>query len=422
MKKIIIFSIAVFFILFSVLALRAEEISLSLDEVVSIALRDNPDVRLKVEDVKKAKAKINEARSALFPSLNLGAGWSDTRGLYSKDVSGFSGQAGVSQVIYAGGRVINTIKAGEDNYLATQAVLDKAKLDTVASVKQAYYTILLAEKLAGINKAIVENTREHQEFIQARYLAGQVSESESIKMRSALAGVVQAYEAALNQLESSRALLNNLLFLDNQIQIDLSGDFSYSPLEVVYDEAFLKALRSRPEIRQLEAQKNAAGKNVEIAKSGNRPQVAAAWDYYSNSRQPSTAARNQNDYNVLGVSVSWPVFDGRLTRSKVEQAIIDLKEMQLLKEKAVRDIVLELKTAYLALKDAIEKTRSVAEEVAVYKDNLSVIEEKHKSGIVSGLDLHDAQLSCSVALFGQAQADYDYLIAKARFERAVGGK
>jgi outer membrane protein len=422
MKKVIFISIAAFIFLFLSPVLRAEEISLSLDEVVSIAIRDNPDVRLKAEDVKKAKARINEARSALYPYLNLGAGWSDTRGLYSKDVSAFSASAGVSQLIYSGGRVINAIKAGEDNYLATQAVLDKTKLDTVASVQQAYYTILLADKLTGINKAIVDNTKEHQAFIQARYSSGEVSESEVIKMRSALAAVVQAYEAALNQLESARALLNNLLFLDSQIQIRLSGDFSYPPLEVVYDEAFLKALQSRPEILQLEAQKNAAQKNVEIAKSGNRPQIAAGWDYYGSSRLPTTAARNQNDYNVLGVSISWPVFDGKLTRSKVEQAIIDLKEAQLLKEKTVRDIALELKTAYLALKDAIEKTRSAAEQILVYKDNLYVIEEKHKSGIASGLDLHDAQLSCNVALFGQAQADYDYLIAKARFERAVGGK
>jgi outer membrane protein len=410
MKKLFFYPIVVFFLLFPALGLRAEEITLTLDEAVSIALRDNRDILLKSEDVKKAKAKISEARSSLFPGFSAGAGWSDIRGLYSKDVSGFSSQAGVKQVIYSGGRVVNAIKAGEDNYIATQAVLDKTKLETILSVKKAYYALLLTERFAQINKAIVENTQEHLALAQARFSSGQVSESD-----------VQVSEASLNQKESAQALLNNLLFLDKETRIKPEGQFSYEPKEIAFDSAFLKALQSRPEIRQLEAQKNSASRNIEIAKAGNRPQVSAAWDYYSSSRLATGTAKNQNDYNVLGIAVSWPIFDGQLTKSKVEQAIIDLKEAQLLKEKAVKDITLELKTVYLELKDAIEKIKALSEQANVYKDNFSVIEEKQKAGLASGLDLHDAQLSYRVALFNQVQANYDYLIAKIKFDKATGG-
>jgi len=301
-------------------------------------------------------------------------------------------------------------------------VLDKAKLETILSVKKAYYTFLLADRYGNINKAVVDNTNEHLVFIQARFSGGQASESEIIKMRSALAGVIQAYEVSLNQIESARALLNNLLVLDNDAKIKPEGQFSYKPKEIAYDEAFLKTMESRPEIRQLEAQKNAAAKNIEIARSGNRPEVSAAWDYYSSSRQTLGTAKNWNDYNILGITVSWPIFDGWQTKSKVEQAIIDLKETQLLKEKTLKDITLELKTVYLGLKDAIEKIKAVSLEAKVYQDNLSVIEEKYRSGVASELDLHDAKLSYSVALFNQFQANYDYLIAKAKFDKATGGQ
>jgi outer membrane protein len=420
-KKIIIFSATALFFLFPSLALRAQEIPLSLEEAVSIALRDNRDIRLKAEDVLKAKAKISEARSGLYPSFSVGAGWSDVRGLYSKDVSGFSGQAGVSQVIYAGGRVINAIKAGEDNYIAIQAVLDKTKLETVLNVKKAYYALLLTDRYLEINKEIVENTYEHLAFVQARFSGGQVSESDVLRMRSSLAEVIQAYQTSLNQLESAQALLNNLLFLENETRIKPEGQLSYEPKEVAFDRAFLQALQSRPEIRQMEAQKNAASRNIEIAKSGNRPQVSAAWDYYSSQHLATGTAKNQNDYNVLGIAVNWPIFDGHLTRSKVEQAIIDLKEAQLLKEKAVKDIALELKTVYLELKDSIEKIKALGEQANVYQDNLSVIEDKQKAGLASGLDLQDARLSYRVALFNQIQANYDYLIAKIKFDKATGG-
>ncbi len=96
--------------------------------------------------------------------------------------------------------------------------------------------------------------------------------------------------------------------------------------------------------------------------------------------------------------------------------------MTILKEKAVKDITLELKTVYLELKDAIEKIKAVSLEANVYQDNLSVIEEKHRSGLASELDLHDAQLSYTVALFNQVQANYDYITAKVKFDKATGGQ
>ncbi len=422
MGKTVFCLISAFFFLAFSISLRAEEISLTLDEAVSLALRDNRDILLKNEDVKIAKAKISEARAGLFPAFTVGGGWSDTRGLYSKDVSGFSSQAGVKQVIYSGGRVINSIKAGEYGYIAAEAALDKTRQGIILNVKKAFYTLFLSDKLLQLNKAIVDNAQEHLDFIAARFSAGESAESEVIGMRSSLAGVAQSYEVSVSQLDSARALLNNLLFLDKETIIKAVGEFVYEPREIAYDEAFLKALSTRPEIRQAEAQKNAAEKKIGVAKSGGRPQVSAGWDYYSNSRLAAGTTKNRNDYNLIGINVSWPIFDGKLAASKVEQAIIDLKEAQLLKEKAEKDIILELKNAYLGLKDASGKVKLAAEQIKVYKDNLSVVEEKYKAGTASELDSSDAQLSYAMALFSQIQAYYDYTIAKAEFEKATGGQ
>jgi len=46
--------------------LRAEEVVLTLDEAVAIALRDNREVLLKAQELRKAKAKIAEAQAGLF--------------------------------------------------------------------------------------------------------------------------------------------------------------------------------------------------------------------------------------------------------------------------------------------------------------------------------------------------------------------
>jgi len=159
------------FILAAPLFCKAEGISLTLDEAVTIALRDNRAVLLKAEDVKKAKYGISEAQAALFPSLTAGAGWSDTRGLYDKDVGVYTAQAGVKQILYAGGKVVNAIKVSEYSYESAQAVLDQTKQDTVYMVTRSFYTLLLAQKAAELIKQCLR-IRRNMRRLSERAIAG----------------------------------------------------------------------------------------------------------------------------------------------------------------------------------------------------------------------------------------------------------
>ena len=240
-------------------------------------------------------------------------------------------------------------------------------------------------------------------------------------MESSLNTVIEAYEATLNQVEASAAILRNLLYLDDKVKVKPANQFVYEPKAVAYDEGFLQAMKTRPEIRQYEAQEKVDKKAIEITKADNRPSIYASWDYYSRSHTSATTSKNWNDYNIIGLTFSWPIFDGWATKAKVEQAITDLKETQLTKEKAIKDIALELKNAYLDLKNAIEKIKSVQAQINLYKDTLLVIQDKYNAGIASSLDLNDASLGYEVSLFNQKQAIYDYVLAKSRFDKATGG-
>jgi len=401
--------------------LGAEEVSLTLDEALSLALRNNRDILLKTEDVKKAKEDIKDAKSGLFPSLTFTGGLSDTRGLYSKDTTQSSAQLSLKQYLYKGSETVNTIQQSKDKLLVSEALLDKEKLEIVLKVRKAFFTLLLSQELTALNKSMVDNSRKHILTLQERYTNGHESESEILRIESTAANMEQAYDASLNQVDSGKALIKNLLFFDTQVQVSLKGYFSYLPVEVAYDEAFLKAMKSRPEIKQYEAQERADRKAIEIAKADNRPSIYASWDYYSRSNSSASTAKNWNDYNVLGLTFSWPIFDGWATKAKVESAIIDLKTTQLEKEKKLGDIALELKNAYIGLKDAIEKIKSTEVDLVVYKDNLSVIEKKYKQGLTSSLDLDDAELKYKIADFNKKQAIYDYIIAKSNFDKATGG-
>ncbi|MFA4984830.1 MAG: TolC family protein [Candidatus Omnitrophota bacterium] len=401
----------------------SEEVSLTLDEAVAIALRDNRDVLIKTEDVKKAKSGITEAKSALYPSFTFSGGWSYTRGYYDKDISQYETQGSLKQYLFRGGKTVSGIAENRYKTEVSEAILDKARLDIIVDVSRSFYAYLLARELAELNKGILNNTEAHLASLEERYQGGEVSESEILQVRESLASVKEAWELSVSQTETSLILLKNLLYVDEKTEIKPEGDFIYAPKEISYDEAFLKAMQQRPEIRQYEAQVKADKEGVKVARADALPNAYASWDYYSRSHAVVSTinTKNWNDYNILGVSFEWPVFDGWSTRAKVEEAIVELKRSQLGKEKVIRDVALDIKNAYINLKDSISRIRTSDANIVYYKDNLSVIKEKYRQGIASFLDLDDASLSYRISEFNRKQSIYDYIVAKINFERASGG-
>jgi outer membrane protein TolC len=290
----------------------------------------------------------------------------------------------------------------------------------VLNVKKSFYTLLLANRYAVLNRGILNNTLQHLEMMEVRYRNGEVSESDILKIISSTDSVKQAYNAALNQIAATQALLNNYLYLDKDVEIVPKGEFAYREEDIAYDSALLEALRLRPEIRQYENEKLASERYIEVVRADQRPNIYASWDYYSRSHGAAGTSKNWNDYNIIGITFSWPVFDGGLTRSKIEQANVDLRETQIIKEKTGRDIALELKNAYLSLRDAISKINAAESDVKVYNNNLLTVKQKFKEGIASLLDMQDAVLKYSISRFNKTQAVYDYVIAKTNFDKAMG--
>jgi outer membrane protein len=423
MTKRIAVWIFVWCMLLGALPAQAQEVSLSLDEALALGMRQNQSVKLSLDEVLRARAALGEASSERLPSVNAAGSLTHTMGLYDKDVRSIKTDIGVSQVLFAGGRIINTISFAEQGVVIAQAVLEGAKLEAALQIRKAFFACLLAEKLEAVNKHILSNAQAHFAAVKARYDAGQASRSDLLRVEQSLASVQQAYEASRNQRIQAQAFLQTVLALQPGVLIVPKGELSYQPQEVAFDEALLAAMRSRPEIRRYEALEKQAKASVGIAKSGSRPTVSAAWDYYSSSTPAlaTSSARAWNDHQIAGITVSWPVFDGWAAKRRVEQALSEVSQAQTLREKAALDIALDVKTAYLGLRDAVEAIKASEAEVALYRDAQQVSSRRFQAGEMSVLEADDAQLRFEIAVFNGDQALYEYSVAKAAFEKATGG-
>ncbi|MCX7661625.1 MAG: TolC family protein [Candidatus Omnitrophica bacterium] len=383
-RTFLFFCLLVFF--FSLL--EAEEITLSLEEVVSLVLRENPEIVLKKNQLEEAKIKIKEAKTNLLFNLDLNYLFSETRGFYSRDTKQHNAQVSLRQPLYTGGKIINTIKLTQTGFEITEAILDKTKQEVVFNAVKAFYSLGLTKELVELNKEILENIKEHDNLLNIRYNNGQASDLEIEKLKTAKEEAEENLSNSLNQLQAYESLLKNLLFLNEEIKLKVIVDFKYAPEELAYDEAFVLALSKRPEIRQYEAQIREAETKKELIKSQSRPNLYALWDYFTRSHTQGLSGpiKNPNDYNVLGIIVTWPIFDGFKTRLQLEEALLEIESAKIAKDKLIKDINLELKTTYLKLKSALNKIKTKEKELSFYQRNLETVEEKYKQGQLSGLD------------------------------------
>jgi outer membrane protein len=405
---------------------KAEDLLLTIEEAVIIALRDNRDVLLRAEEVKKAQARIEESQGMLWPSLTLGGSATRTFELYPKDFNTYSPQVSFKQYLYRGGKTMNTIAQNTARKEVSQALSDRSQLEILQKVRRTFYTLILGERFATLNRQIVDNTQKHLAVLEARVHSGQVAQEDLLSVKKSLEMVQQAATEAENQVSSLQALMGNILYLEESAMVRPRGELIYDPKDIAYDQGFIEAMKNRPEIRQYEAQLQADQKAMEIVKADNRPSVYASWDYYARSNAGAgvglvTPVKAWNDYSVLGITFSWPIFDGWATKKRLDQAIVDFKTTQLNQEKAIKDIALELKNAYLALKNAVAQVKSAEADMAYYEATLKSVEEKYGKGIASSLDVDDFALSRQVSLFNKEQAVYNYIVARIDFDKATGG-
>lgn len=401
-----------------------ETIALTLDEAIGLALRDNRDILLNQEKLLQAKAKIQEAKSGFLPQVNLSSYATRTRGLYRKDITQYSVSAGIKQYLYQGGKTANTLKKARYEKDAQEEIVARTIDEILLEVKKAFYTLLIAKELVQMNERILESSARHLESQRLRYERGELSESEILQAKSMLSQVKSLYESSINQQDTACGLLKNILYIEEKTNIEAKGDFEYAPREIAVDEAILRALSLRPEIKQYEAQAKRDEAAVEIAKAAGRPSIYSSFDYYSRSTSQLTFSptKGWQDYNVIGATLSWPIFDGWAVRYKVEQAMSDLRQTQILQNKLTIDIAAQVKEAYLTLKTTLAKLTPAQRDIELYENNLKVIQARYKEGIASDLDLEDAQLAFLISQFNRRQYLYDCLVAKAKLDKAMGAE
>jgi outer membrane protein TolC len=125
------------------------------------------------------------------------------------------------------------------------------------------------------------------------------------------------------------------------------------------------------------------------------------------------------DWNV-GFLVNINLFDGFATESKVAQAKSSINELDIVEKQIQEGIKLEVNQAISDLNLAKENIFSQEENVAQAKKALEIAKVQYAEGVITSLEEMDTELALTMAQTNYLQALADYLIAKAKYYKAIG--
>ena len=396
---------------------------LSPEDCVKIALGVHPEVKLAAQRVQETQQKIRQARSLKGPQVDFDTSWTDYKWLppnKQKIIGGGTtdvySEVALRQLLYSGGR--------------TQALLDQARLDLLAAheelrrtrqsvafqVNKAFFFLRQAEELLRAQQEGVNQVQAYLEIAQKRFAVGSAREIDVMKAKVQLADVQQARIAAENTVAVARMTLNFAMGRPADTPLDIVHDSVITPPPETKPRPFGEALLSHPEWIRSELAIRGAEAGLTVAKSLASPDLAlqASYNFEGGSFLPDI-----NDWNV-GLRVSVPLLDSGNAAGAKGAARARIEQTRSVQERLRQRLELAVQEAQVAVRDAQERMRVTALSADEARRTLAVEQERYRVGAGSSIEVIDAQVALTRAETNAIRATYDYRIALAQLEYALG--
>jgi NodT family efflux transporter outer membrane factor (OMF) lipoprotein len=183
-----------------------------LNALVAEALdTQNPNMRVLSAQVERAEASTRLAAAALKPTVGVGGGLSSTAGPSAVQQQGAAGGFAASWQPDIWGRVQAGVDAADENYQATTADFEFARMSLAANVAKAWYVATELSLQVELANDIVGILEETVALVEKKESVGQVSMQDVNLVRADLASALNGLEQAQGGQQQARRALEILL-------------------------------------------------------------------------------------------------------------------------------------------------------------------------------------------------------------------
>ena len=393
--------------------------TLTLDECLAEAARNNPDLAASRAAVEKAQYARRAEYGAFLPQVS-GDAAASRRGSKASDseprVTSDNNSFGLSarQTLYAGGKNKAALESSSASLDSAEAGLTAAQADLTFNVRDAFAGLLYAQQQIDLSRAIVARRQENVDLIGLRYESGRENKGSLLRMSAQLKDAQAELAQAERRLGVARRQLASVLGRDEADAFAVTGTWAVAAAEA--PASFADLLNMTPERRQALANVRSARAGVKSARSGYLPEVAAN----ASISQSGEDWMPEGEEWYVGLTLSYPFFSGGRSFMDVRAAKAGVKEAEAGLTATEVSLLASLEDAYAGFMDAVDQV-GVQE---AYLESAEVRAEIARSEYASGLTSFDEWDRIESELINSRKqylsVRRDAVVAGAAWEQAQG--
>ncbi len=418
------------------------QMRLTLDEAVELALSENPTIKIADLEVRRYDYVRRETWGNWIPQISVGGTY--TRSIVKQEMAkGLS--FGADNTLTATGdatwaffapQIFRTLKLNRTQMEAAVETARGSRITLVADVKKAFFNILLAEQSLDVLRQSEANIRRTVEDTELRYRNGLASEYDLLTAQVQLSGL----KPQILQTENSIKLAKLQLKMYLSIPENAAGALDDQRDRVLTGAEDLSAdLTNNSDLRSLDFQRELLRRQLRVSNAGRWPTVAAFFNatYTGNDLDmsrlgnftgggsqeaaPGSGSKFWWQHPVsAGLRVSIPLFSGLTKMYQSRQLKNQIAQLDMQRDYTEQQLDVQMRSAINDLLTARETMYAQELTVQQAAKAYDIADTRYRAGAGTILELNTSQVNMVQAQLSYSQAIYDYLTAKAEYDRIAG--
>jgi outer membrane protein TolC len=392
----------------------AQPVELTLAQAYDMALQSNHDIKTAAEDVEQGKLLQKQAVTVLYPKLTANAGYSNLSYQDGTEIDGTSWGINLNQKIYNGGRVWVAKRGAQYTLNAAESGLEYARQSVLMELVARANDVLTAADLLNVSEKRVQRVQEQLRQAQARLDLGDVSRSSVLSAQVALSTVQFERVEALKTLALAQKKLSNLIGADFDLRVvvpEVIESLGEDELEVLLD----RALEERPDLEQGRELIRISREEADLVSRNGQPDVDITGSYTRYSNEDFFAPETQ-----LGISLTWPFFQGGLVRLQTREALSRTRQAEEAYGSMINAATLEVEEAWLTVRTFKSQEQLVSDNLKTALENHRLAVRRFELGAASSLEVLDAEENLAEAENLEVNHRYGTRTARAALLYSVG--
>ena len=402
-----------------------------LNDLIDLALSDNPDVNAAIEKLKQARIALEIQGVQYYPTFDLAGGYNKLKP--SRNVFGAAResyyQAGLDASweldLWGAGRRLTENARATANVAA--ATLDEVRISLKAEVINNYISLRQAQEQLHLLNRTLKLQNRIAALSADKAQSGLISQADLTRARYAVDSIkaqIPSVKTAIALYKNNLTLLTGKLpdqlnsLLDDTAQNIIRDKFIYNPSALAQIPA--DALRSRPDVRAAEQALVAQNALIGNAVANLFPTVSFSGFFGFQADNFNRLARKNSDMFSLAPVIKMPLFHWGALFKQVDLEKSATKEAAYAYQKAVLNAAAEVKNAIVSVSEQIAQTRT--NERALNKmQNISALTlAQYDSGLIpldNALSVFQDVLNAKTSLIQSKGALYQSVVG---FYKSIG--